>query len=350
MNSSKSMNETRIIVEELNPHETFTASLEEDGRTIYLYLSPVKNSNIQPRAVWVRNILPAPIEPDRQAMQNGQAPLLIRSACDHPEGGETIDPSQADLVWFQEGSGLSLMVDGKPEAVIPPWSGKDNIYGYARHALALDAGTLPLADDNRGLLNRIDENLKFWNLRTQKGFWDNFRDRMIAHYEKSFGAHSRYFALKDRQFPIIGILEFMLESEGVLYATVGMSAQHMPGVELSRTDPEKYFRAELLCVRSRKEDWFPGLMGRMAVYPWLSGTWLGPGHSFESGLNEIDSDFIFSDVRASPMDKVSPLIQDEQYHVNFLAAYGVSQDQMLAVRARGSGFILKRLLGDRFRS
>lgn len=332
----------RVIFEEDNPYGTLAAVLEEDGRTVYLYLMPVSDPNIKPRAVWVRNLLPAPETTDLQAMKAGRAPLLKKSACSHPQGSSVPEKSQIDFVWFEEGTGVALMVNGEVEAVIPPWSGVDNLFGYSANALETDAGTLPLTKENAGLYSRVKANLDYWTGRTSPGFWDNFRDSLLAHYEKAFGPHAQYFALTERQFPTIGIARFDLEKNLSIFATIGMSAQNMPGVEKSVSDPESVMRVEMLSLRSAPEDFFPGLMGRIAVYPWLSGKWIGDEHTFEPGMKKPLTDFFFTRELEAPLDKIGEYSFNNRKTL-FLQALAVGQEEILIARARGVKFVLDKL-------
>ena len=55
-----SENAPSTILEEENPYGTLMVTLENDGRTLYLYMNSVNDPSFQPGAVWVRNLLPAP--------------------------------------------------------------------------------------------------------------------------------------------------------------------------------------------------------------------------------------------------------------------------------------------------
>ena len=334
--------EPRILLEEENPYGSYVAQLENDGRTIYLYLSPTGSPEEQPRAVWIRNLVAAPAETDREAMQVGMAPLYKKSACKHPDGLPPLTDDALDLVWFQEGNGVTLYHDGQIEAIIPPWSGKDGFFGYAREALSADIGTLPLPPQESEFYKRLEENLSFWNLRTQKGHWDNYRDRMLAHYEAALGPHLQYYAVTDRTYPPLAVVEFET-SRGRVYTTLGMSNQNMPGVELAMENPRSHVRVEIITERRQAESFVPGLMGRMAVYPWLSGSWLGHGHLFESGLNEPFSDFVLTDNFAGSSLDLMDSFQVDSYNLRFILALPISQDWVQAARLRGGEHILRKI-------
>lgn len=52
--------EPKVIYQEANPYGTFTAYLEDDGRTVYLYLQAEQNPEFGIKSVWVCNRAEAP--------------------------------------------------------------------------------------------------------------------------------------------------------------------------------------------------------------------------------------------------------------------------------------------------
>ena len=99
--ANQDMAESRILLEETNPYGSRVASLEEDGRTLYLYMSPPESLPGATRACWVRNLIPAPATSDVTAMQAGQAPMVQRAASRIPDGQPLPALEELDLVWFQ---------------------------------------------------------------------------------------------------------------------------------------------------------------------------------------------------------------------------------------------------------
>lgn len=338
----------QVLLEEANPYQTQVAQVESDGRTVYLYLSPVDDLPGQTRAIWIQNLESAPASTDRAAMQSGQAPLRKQSACRHPEGSTLYKNEELDLVWFPEGSGVSLYRNGEVEAILPPWSGRDGMMGYAREALELDIGTLPLPEKDSGLYTRLKENLEFWNLRAKPEFWPAFRDSLLAQYEKVYGKHIQYYALSDRKYPPIGIVEFKHPSSdddtARIFATLGMSYQPMPGVEGFSKEPIEDFRAEIITTGSSDQHFLPGLLGRLSVYPWLSGTFLTDGHRYESGMEYEKSDFIFTkDFKSFGLPELAVMKLEDLYPINWLYAVPVDQESLLVARVKGADFALKKL-------
>ncbi|MBX7058450.1 MAG: suppressor of fused domain protein [Leptospirales bacterium] len=340
------MAEPTLLLEELSPYGTRAATLEDDGRSIYLYLSPVDDYPGQTRAVWVRNLLPGPAETDSAAMREGRAPLLRSDAVNHPEGRDGLRGEDCDLVWFQEGSGVSLYFQGEPLAILPPWSGADGLQGYARDCLIADAGTLPFPPGDSSFFERLEENLRFWTERSKPEHWAAYRDRLLANYETVYGKHRAYYALQDRRYPPIGIAEFAYLEDGAIYATVGMSYQHMPGVERQTHDVERYLRSELICPVRLPFSSTPGLVGRMAVYPWIGDTWIGPGHTFESGMRSGEADFAFTDdFDLLAVRRPAELIVDERYLVHWTLGVPISSEYLAAARTRGPDHAIRKYYG-----
>ena len=336
------MPDPNIILEEANPYETFAASVEDDGRTIYLYMHPLKDENQNPKAVWLRNLIAAPNDTDRESMKHGTAPCLKKSSCAHPEGQSTISRERLGILWFQEGNGVAIYVDEKLEAVIPPWSGRDGLFGYSAQCTSQDAGTLPLLETNKGLIGRVKENEDFWKKRNDTSYWSSFRDSLLNHYENTFGNHTNYFTLSDRKYPPLAIVEFEREDK-IIYATLGMSYQNMPRVELEAKNPEEHLRSEIITARSSRTDWMPGLMGRIAIYPWLFNRWLGSGHTYESGLTQPYADFIMTDDYEDCFLRKPGDFNFENKKVSFLLAIPIHQEDLLVVKVRGIPHVLKRI-------
>ncbi|MDI7209510.1 suppressor of fused domain protein, partial [Leptospira santarosai] len=71
--------EPKVIYQEANPYGTFTAYLEDDGRTVYLYLQGEQNPEFGIKSVWVCNRMEAPDKRTAEDLSSGLAPLLLRS-------------------------------------------------------------------------------------------------------------------------------------------------------------------------------------------------------------------------------------------------------------------------------
>ena len=331
---------TKLLLNETNPYGTWTAVVEDDGRTVYLYLNPAGESHATSRAVWVRNLIPAPMAPDRAAMKGGCAPLFRAEACQHPGGLGPLKPDELDIVWFQEGNAVALFRDGKPEALIPPWSGMDGFFGYAAEAVGPDAGTVPFPEDRAGLQARLDENLAFWTARSAGNFWSSYRDQMIAHYEASYGPHKQYFAVTDRDYPPLAVVEFESHNE-VVYASLGMSAQNVPDVELYEEEPGNHVRTELVWSSPAQDTSVPGLVARVALYPWLASAYLGPGHLYRTGMDGTDRAYVLF-TPEFPIARPASF-QSDGYPVRFLYTFAVGDEWLQVAKTRGTEHVLSKL-------
>lgn len=350
-----------ILKREDNPYTTLTASVESDGRTVYLYLNPIEGVQTESKAVWIMNLSPAP-DDDSQAMAAGRAPMQKKSACRHPAGLMLPSAEEMDLVWFSEGTGVSLFIDGEIAAVIPPFGGQDGFYGFSREATAPDNGTFPMPG---GMRERAEENLEYWNRRTQKTFWKDFRDQLLGQYETAFGPHSGYYVLDGGKFPAMALAEFTLpelyfqnpgDKPVKIFATIGMSAQNMPGVELHVKNPEPLFRIELVTIRDEAHPWFIDAMARTALLPWRSTNWIGPGHTIQFQRSEPYSDFLIAEphiISDKPLgaafEKLPDAMLDGRYARTLLFAVPVSSDDLRVANVRGRQRLLEKIkLLDRF--
>ena len=57
------------------------------------------------RACWVRNLVPAPLHDDNEAMDHGISPMLAAQYCRNLEGEAPLDPSQIQILWNESDDG-----------------------------------------------------------------------------------------------------------------------------------------------------------------------------------------------------------------------------------------------------
>lgn len=301
------------------------------------------------------NLLEAPVE-DTEAMAAGRPPMLRREACMHPAGRPLPREDEMDFVWFQEGPGVSLYVDGEIWASLPPfWDPEGRSGGFAAQASMPDNGTYPLP---AGMRERSLENLDYWNRRTSRDFWPRFRDDLLADYETAFGPHTGYYVMDGGKFPAMALAEFRLTDTMSIYATLGMSAQNMPGVEMAVENPEPLFRIELITIRERLHPWLLDALSKTALLPWRSISWIGPGHAVEFQRPEPFSSFLVveehlvrdPEIRAA-LDKLPRRSLDERYARTYLFLVPAEQDDFRIAHARGRDRLMaKASLMDRFKT
>lgn len=342
---------SQILLEEENAYGSASACIEDDGRTVYLYRTAAEGSVVEPAAVWLRNRIEAPDLAD-DSPSRGVAPLMRRANCAHSEGMPAFAPESLELVWFPDGTGVTLYADGQLQAVLPPWAGRDAVQGYARDAVGFEAFTLPLPPAESGLYARLEENRRFWELRRRPDDWSGYRDQLLAWYESFLDPHSQYFAV-DARMPLIGIARFDSE-DAVVFTTVGMGRQPQPGIELHTDHPRAVMRTEIVCKFPKSSDsdstGAATAMGRMAAYPWRTGRFFDDGHVYEtSGAEDVAAFLLTADPAAAGWNAALPptIILDEEYPLRLLFAVpGTAQDAAVA-RAKGVDFQLSRMAEKR---
>ncbi|MGV3719284.1 MAG: suppressor of fused domain protein [Actinomycetota bacterium] len=276
------MPESVILIEESNPYGSLEALVEDDGRTIYLYLRHLENEEWPLKPLWVLNRAPAPEAEDIEAMKAGQAPLMRRAGTRHPEGAAALDPSRLRLLWLPSGDGVALLEGDEPLAILPPWS-DNRMPGYSREAVgeqllawALDESAM------KGMRPRLHEAEEFWAWRSQDDCWDKLQTETLDHLERRLGRHVRYWSADNNEYPPRGVALFQPEQHpGVfVYATVGMSGQPLPQVEMYTREPWKHQFLELAIATEGECEWAPGVLSALMAHPWKDVTWYGDGHSF----------------------------------------------------------------------
>lgn len=352
------MQSPKIIYQETNPYSAFTAFLEDDGRTTYLYLQCENNPEWGIKSVWVRNHIPAPTERDPADFQNGLAPILLHAEVFQPEGLPSFLPEDIHFVWSEEGDSLFLFVGDEMEAYLPPWSGVRNFHGYARGAKESAITASPLGDPNNGVLyDRMVSARSYWESRAEKNSWAKIQKHRLDYLESLFGPHEKYWSADGGKYPQLGIAQFRPTSmPGTkVFATIGMSAQNQPAVELYHKDFEGFSRIELLLAfkipenSDRSEEWIQHLLGEMIKFPWNTGQWFGHGHTL--GMNRRDPDQLYLEFTTCVLRNLShpdtymipealpaldTLVSENGQPVNFLALIPISEEEKLIVQTEGS--------------
>lgn len=270
-----------ILIGETNPYGSFEAIVEDDGRTVYLYLQSVREGGPM-KAVWVANRVPAPHAEDILSMQQGTPPLMPVAGTRHPQGHPGFHPENLTLVWFEEGDAVALLDRGTPVAVLPSWAGMEGFPGYSAEAIGEVRLAWELGPALPALQPRIEESQRYWARRADPQSWPEIRDRGLAHLERILGPHQRYWAADGGQFPPRALLLFNHPSvTGVsVLTTLGMSAQRLPQVEMAFEDPRPHRRVELALATSGDPTRLTGLLSGMLRFPWSEGSWLGDLHTY----------------------------------------------------------------------
>ncbi|MCE9499831.1 MAG: suppressor of fused domain protein [Leptospira sp.] len=350
----------RIIYQEANPYSSFTAFLENDGRTVYLYLQSEHNPEIPIKSLWIRNLLPAPKSHSENDFKDGLAPLLIEEEVFHPEGQPSFREDEIHFIWTEEGDGVGLFIHEELYAFLPPWSGIKGFHGYSKEAKIDAICASPLGDSGHGVIaERIESSRKFWEFRSEKEAWNKIQKHRLDFLENSFGTHEKYWSADGGKFPQLGIARFRPEQyPGILvYSTIGMSAQNMPQVELYHKDYLRYARSEVIFAikisddGDRSESWIPHLIGELIRYPWNMGSWLGNGHTILMTRKDPDALRLnFTSIVLT--NEISPsetkgLLAEDGNPVNFLFGLPITEEENFLIKQEGASTLFKMMKSEK---
>ncbi|MEI1277207.1 suppressor of fused domain protein [Leptospira venezuelensis] len=343
--------EPNILYQEANPYGSLTAYLEDDGRTVYLYLQAEESPDFAIKSVWVCNRIDAPKTRTDLDLRSGLAPFLIEEEVTDPKGQPEFDPKEIHFIWSEEGNGVSLFYKEELIAYLPPWSGIKGFHGYSKFAKMDTITAYPLGNAEYGVIpDRINQDRNFWEYRSTKGIWKNIQESRLAYLEYVFGKHDKYWSADGGKYPQLGIVRFAPKSmPGVyIYSTVGMSAQNLPSVELYRKDYENYARIELVCAvkvsdEDRSESWVPHQIGEIIRYPWVIGKWFGHGHSIAMSRRDPEALYLsFSSLVLREIGKeegfpeLTDLKSERGNPIKFLAMIPVSEEERVFIEEKGA--------------
>ncbi|MCY1075965.1 suppressor of fused domain protein [Archangium lansingense] len=272
---------TNILVEHVSPDELLVASAEDDGRSIYFYISGAKNRDFGMRSCWVRNLEPAPATLDMEGMKRGVAPMLPARYCKHSQAAPRPVTSQLRVVWFEDCVSAALLEGDEVLAIIPTWSGERGFSGYARDCAEENPLCWPLLPSNR-LLERVRAAEAYWR-SWENDPWSGFRDAGVTLVERQLGRVSNYYAIDGGAWPPRALLK-VPTGKATALLTLGMGLRCQPRVDGESEDASQPRRIEFgLAVdeatfASAGERLMRYLSGQ-STYPWYFGTYLGEGHT-----------------------------------------------------------------------
>ncbi|MDX1958241.1 MAG: suppressor of fused domain protein [Leptospiraceae bacterium] len=317
--------ENKLIYQETNPYGSLVAFLEDDGRTVYLYLQSIHNPEMKMRSVWVKNRIPAPISRSESDLRNGLAPILCQEELTLDSEIDEILEKDLYLIWTEDGNGVGIFVKEVLLAFLPSYSGIKDFHGYSRYAKVETLTTHPLGTGEVSAIhNLMNESKRFWEIRAEKNTWKTIQSKLLSLYESKLGKHTMYWSADGGKFPHLAIAKFEPESmNGIqVYVTLGMSAQNMPSVDLYYKDFEKYSRIEMImAVNSedhKADQWVPHAIGEIIKFPWVMCKWFGEGHTMTLPRKDPDAvlvDFTHIFFTASPGETS---LQDKLFSPPFL--------------------------------
>lgn len=273
--------EKRVLREDTGPNGNVKAVVEDDGRSIYLYLEGDEASGFGTRAVWVRNRQKAPWLMEVERMQAGQAPMLQARYVVDPEGGPPLRPDDLEFLWFEDGEGVALLEKGDVLAVIPPWSGVDGFAGYARDCALESPFCEPLGTPaaNPRLFSLMARAARFWN-EWDETTWPRLQEQLLRTWRDAFGKEKEVYEVGRDRFPpfLLGRYE---KAGAVILATAGMSIRPQPRIDRGPAGAERFRRVEvaLAVEKSLVSDPMPLVrwLAGQSTLPWDRYLWLGEG-------------------------------------------------------------------------
>lgn len=280
------MSEPRILLQQMGPNGNIQATVEDDGRSVHLYLGGDEDSDWPIRSCWVRNLKTAPALFEAERMQQGLQPMLPARYCAHPDGAAPLREEDLELLWFEEGDSVALLERGEVLAVIPPWEAASGVAGYSRDCVLEGPLATPLGSpqhDHHGVFQRLVRAAQFWESWDHNP-WPAIQDGLMKAYEAKLGAHAAYLSTPPEHFPPRSLTRFDTE-EAIVFATGGMSLRPQPQVERHIDDRDhrlRIRRIELaLAWPAPVDDPGPllGYLDRQATLPWDRWTFLDEGHT-----------------------------------------------------------------------
>lgn len=331
------MQESKQIAESSNQQQTLIAMIEQDERCAWFYIWPSAafRGQFAVRACWLRNLQPAPLHEERDAMARGIAPRLSAEYCRTLDAEPPLDPAGIQIIWEPADDGAAVWYQGQLLGVIPGWS------LYQQEQVSFSAGcikasrlTAPLgaASTNR-YYALAEHHRQLWRSWQEGDPWSTFRQTLLSCYQTTYGEAVHYYAVDQGGWPPMAISQHYHQGSWFFF-TLGMSLRPMPWVEFLFTQQASHFRRVELAMAidaeiMREEDAvrMASMLAECARLPWTQLSWLGEGHRIASPVAPQGFDgFIFSRSHESlvPVPEL-PAQQDDQ--VSLLWAIPLTQTE-----------------------
>jgi hypothetical protein len=274
------MSESRVLIEEPSPNGNQVALVEDDGRTIYLYIVSAAGSSSadQPtRSCWVRNLGPAPSEIDVASMKEGQAPMLPAKLTRFPMGGQpSLRPGELSAVWLEDGDSVVLL--DRDEVIAAMLGDVDANVGFSRDCKEASSFCRPLDEarkkEVRSRLERADAFWGEWSALEKA--WTSFKERTISALEPSLGKSTGFFSLGGPRWPPLGLARFS-HQDASIGITTGMSIRPQPRQVVAERKRIELAAAVDASLPAEQVSEFFAWLAAIARLPWNSCRPLGPG-------------------------------------------------------------------------
>lgn len=254
------------LLERTNPFGNLVATVDDDGRCVYLYVHHAQFRGWGFRPLWLAN------RPYAGPAVQGQAPRLDADRTDHPEGHPGFSAESFEVVWTPSGDGVFLLHEGVLLAHLPGVDETLGSPGFSRHVLKKDRYAWPLATAPRDLEVQLAEARAFWSEVQGAEAWQGARDRMLEAGRQAYGTHEAYWAIDESKWPPLGVARYARGGHHV-FTTVGMSLPRMPAPTdggVDRCEVAFAVRGEGLEANG---GWCVQTAGWLGRYPW---SWYTP--------------------------------------------------------------------------
>ena len=348
------MRQSDIVAEVSNDKQTLTALVEQDNRVVYFYIfarEDLRDRFPKMRACWVRNLVPAPLNDDTEAMEQGIAPMLAAQYCRNLEGEAPLEPAQIQILWNESDDGAALWYQGLLLAVIPGWS------LYIDHSVCYSAGcikqnplTVPLGSASTNTQCELAEKTRLFWRDWQNEFsnpWPKIQRKLLESYEDRFGSSLKYYLINQGNWPPMAISQHE-DEENYYFFTVGMSIRPMPQIDIVFNDEaEKHRRIELAFsvgkeyVTEENAVQMASALSGYAQIPWTTLSWLGEGHTLMSPMAPLGFEgHVISSALCGPADKMRlPKIYGDPVNLFWVSPVFTSELEFAQARPNG-GFEL----------
>lgn len=322
------------IAEVSNQQQTLIAIVEQDERTAYFYIWPSDafRQQFAVRGCWLRNLLPAPLQDDVEAMQQGTPPLLSAEYCRTLAAEPMLDPAGIQVIWEPSDDGAALWYQGQLLAVIPGWSLYQNQQvSFSAGCIKANRLTSPLGSaSTNNHYAAAQQHRQFWREWQDGKLWEPFQQEMLHCYEAQYGESLKYYSIDQGNWPPMAISQHYHEGSWY-FLTLGMCIRPMPWVDFLYQDLAPEYRRTELALATDAEVMteenavqMASALAGFAHMPWSRISWLGEGHTLASSVAPVGFEgFILSSALACESGQF-PLPKREGEKVNLLWAAPVT--------------------------
>ena len=272
-----------ILLSGTNSYGYLQAIIEDDGRSVYLYLQHAENPDWGMRALWIANRVAAPAELDVAGMQRGETPLMPRPGTRQPDGLPPFRPEDLSIVWFEEGDGLAVLWRTSLWRSCPRGPAVVAVTAMLPSAVGQTPLAWELCSEALGEARAQDRDIAaLLGMAGRAGLLELIRARRWPTWRRGWdptGAIGPRTTASSHRAPSF-CSSRPTSRERRCTSPSAWSAQAMPQVEVHFEDPAPLRRTELVIATAGHEDRAPRTLSSAMCTPWRDCTWLGDGHTW----------------------------------------------------------------------